>query len=228
MADIFQEVQEDLRRDRLKALWDRYGTVVIVLAALIVLGVGGWRGYQYYEAQAAAKAGDRYLEATRLSADGKAEEARKAFAAIAADAPAGYQTLARLREADEAAKGDAAGALRLYQQVVADGATDPMLRDAARIRGAYVAVDAGTRDDVKRLVEPLATPDGAWSTLAREALGLAAFKAGDMADARRHFEAIVSDPTAPGTTRQRADLMLAVLPPPASAVRDADAAKPTN
>ena len=215
MADIFQEVQEDLRRERAKALWDRYGTLMIVLAALVVLGVGGWRGYQYYEAQAAATTGDRYAEATRLAADGKADDAREAFAAIAADAPGGYRTLARLREADELAKTDATAALKLYQEIVASGGGDAMLRDAARVRGAYVAVDAGSRDDVRKLAEPLVTPDGAWSMLAREALGLAAYKAQDMIDARRHFETIVSDPNAPGTTRQRADLMLAVLPPPA-------------
>lgn len=233
MADIFQEVQEDLRRDRLKAIWDRYGTAIVVVAALIVAGVGGWRAYGYYQAQAAAAAGDRYEAAAKLAEDGKSEEARKAFAAIVADGPVGYRAIARLREADEAAKSDKAAALKLYQGVADDGAADGSLRDAARVRGAYIAVDAGSRDDVRKLAEPLATPDGAWEALAREALGLAAFKAGDMADARRHFEAVVADPDAPGSTRQRADLMLAVLPP-AAAKENAkdpatkDSAKPTN
>ncbi|RXF74795.1 tetratricopeptide repeat protein [Hansschlegelia zhihuaiae] len=225
MADIFQEVQEDLRRDRLKALWDRYGTLIVTVAVLVVLGVGGWRAYEYYQARTAQAAGDRYQQAADLIEQGKGEEAIKAFAALAGDGPAGYRTLARLREADETLKTDKAAALKLYQAIVADGSTDPMLRDAARIRGAYAAVDAGSRADVKSLAEPLVAPDGAWTTLAREALGLAAYKEGDIDDARRNFDAIVSNPEAPGSTRQRADLMLNVLPPAAPA---ADAAKPTN
>lgn len=225
MTDIFHEIQDDLRRDRMKALWDRYGTLVVIAALLIVAGVGGWRGYAYWQASAAADAGDRYIAATRLSAEGKPEEARKAFEALAADAPEGYATLARLRAADEVAEKDKAAALKLYQAIVDDGATDDMLRQAARVRGAYTAVDAGSREDVRKLAEPLASPEGPWTVLAREALGLAAFKANDMDDARRQFEAIVSDPDAPGGSRQRADLMLSVLPPPAA---NPAPAKPAN
>lgn len=225
MADIYHEIQEDLRRDRLKALWSRYGGVVVAVAALLVAGIGGWRGYEYFQMRAAMAAGDRYQAATKLAQDGKSAEARAAFAAIAADAPPGYATLARLREADEAAKTDPAAALTLYQALAEDGAVDPLLRDAARARGAYVAVDAGSRDDVRRLAEPLAVDGGAWRHLAREALGLAAYKAEDVAEARRHFEALVADSEAPGSARQRADLVLAVLPP--SPPADASA-KPTN
>lgn len=225
MADIFQEVQEDLRRDRLKAFWDRYGTAIVVVMVIVVAGVGGWRGWQYYEAQQAAAAGDRYQAAAALAEDGKDAEARAAFAALAADAPAGYRALSKLREADEAAKADKPGALKLYQAIVNDSATDAQLRDAARLRGAYLAVDAGSRDDVKALAEPLASANGAWTSLAREALGLGAYKAGDMADARKQFEAVVADPEAPGSSRQRADLMLAVLPAPDA---PKDAPKPTN
>ena len=222
MADIFQEVQEDLRRDRLKAFWDRYGTALLVAAAIVVLGVGGWRGYQYMEARASAQAGDQYQAASRLSEEGKSDEARKAFAEIGTNGPAGYKTLARLREADEIAKTDKAGALKLYQAIADDSSADAMLRDAARIRGGYTAVDVGSVADVRKLVEPLAANDGAWKSLAREALGLAAYKAGDMAEARRQFEAVVSDMSAVGNVRQRVDLMLAVLPAPAPADKPAN------
>lgn len=230
MTDIFHEIQDDLRRDRMKALWDRYGTVVVLVAALIVAVVGGWRGYEYWKASEAADAGDRYIAASRLSAEGKVEEAKAAFAALAADAPGGYETLSRLREADEVARGDKAAALKLYMAIVNDGSADEMLRNAARIRGAYTAVDGGSRDDVRKLAEPLAAPGGQWTPLAREALGLAAFKAGDFEDARRQFDAVVSDPDAPGGARQRADLMLSVLPaaPPPAQKPAGDAAKPAN
>lgn len=226
MADIFQEVQEDLRRDRLRAFWDRYGSAIVAVMVLVVIGVGGWRGWQYYENQQAQAAGDRYEAASKLADDGKSAEARAAFAAIATEAPAGYRTIAKLREADEAAKADKPAALKLYQAIANDSAADAQLRDAARVRGAYVAVDAGSREDVRALAESLAATDGPWSTLAREAIGLAAYKAGDMADARKQFEAVVADPEAPGSSRQRADLMLAVLPPAPAPAKDA--AKPTN
>jgi hypothetical protein len=219
MTDIYHEVQEDLRRDRMKALWARYGGLLVTVLALTAAGVGGWRAYEYYQARAAAEAGDRYQAAAKLAADGKTDEARAAFAAIAADAPAGYKTLARLREAAAVVPAQPAEALKIYKTVIDDPAVDPLLRDVARVRGAYVAVDVAPVDEVRRLVETLAVDGGAWRHGAREALGLAAYKAGDPAEARRQFEAIVADADAPGSFRQRADLMLSVLPAPAPATK---------
>ncbi|MGA0530939.1 tetratricopeptide repeat protein [Hansschlegelia sp. KR7-227] len=229
MSDIFHEVQEDLRRDRLKAFWDRWGGLVLVVAAVLVLAVGGWRGYEFWKARESAAAGDRFQAASKLAEDGKAKEAREAFAAIAADGPAGYRAIAKLREANETASEDPAAALKLYQAIAEDSASDPMLRDAARVRGAYLAVDDGTAEDVRKLADPLVAGSGPWRHLAREALGLAAYKDGDAAAARRNFEAVVSDPDAPAGARQRADLMLAVLPPAEAPAAAAGAdGKPTN
>jgi hypothetical protein len=223
MSDIYHEIQEDLRRDRLKAIWARYGTAIVIVAALVVVGAASWRGYEYYGARKAAEAGDRYEAASRLAEEGKADEARAAFAAIAANGPEGYAALARFREANELAKTDKPGALKLYQ-AIADGASDPMLRDAARTRAAYIGVDAAGLDEVKRLAEPL-VGSNEWGSLAREAIGLAAYKANDAVEARKQFEAIVADADAPGATRQRADLMLSVLPPAAAVEAPV---KPTN
>jgi len=97
VADIFHEVDEEVRRERLQKLWDRYSIYVIALAVLIVSAIGGWRGYEYWEAKKAAAAGAAFESALNLSEAGKHAEAESAFAKIAAEAPAGYRILARLR-----------------------------------------------------------------------------------------------------------------------------------
>ncbi|GLK80024.1 tetratricopeptide repeat protein [Methylopila turkensis] len=217
MTDIFHEVQEDLRRERLQRLWTRYGWLIVAVAVLLVAAAGGWRGYEYWQARQAEAAGDRYQAAARLAEEGKADEAKAAFAELAANAPAGYQALARLREAAEVVKSDPAAALKLYEAVANDSAADALLRDAARVRAGYVAVDHASRDEVRKLVEALAVDNGPWRQAAREVLGLAAYKAGDLVDARRQFEALVSDPETGQGARQRADLMLSVMPAAAAA-----------
>ena len=97
MADIFHEVDEEVRRERLQKLWERYGTYFIALAVLVVLGVGAWRGYQWWQDKQAAAAGAKFEAALVLSQQGKHSEAEAAFAEIAAKAPAGYAMLARFR-----------------------------------------------------------------------------------------------------------------------------------
>jgi hypothetical protein len=43
MSDIFQEVEEDVRRERYEKLWKKYGNYIIALAVLIVAGVAAWQ-----------------------------------------------------------------------------------------------------------------------------------------------------------------------------------------
>ncbi|MGA7040123.1 MAG: tetratricopeptide repeat protein, partial [Pseudolabrys sp.] len=57
MADIFHEVDEEVRREQLKKLWDRYSLYLIAAAILIVAAIAAWRGYEYWVAKRAATAG---------------------------------------------------------------------------------------------------------------------------------------------------------------------------
>ena len=104
MSDIFQEVDEEVRREQLKKLWDRYGIYVMVAAVLVVAGIAAWRGYQWWEAKKAAEAGAAFEMASTLADAGKHADAETAFAKIATDGTSEYRHLARLREAAELAR----------------------------------------------------------------------------------------------------------------------------
>ena len=97
MSDIFHEVDEEVRREQLKKLWDRYGNFVIAALILVVVGVAAWRGYAWWEARKAAEAGAAFEAASTLAEAGKRSEAEAAFGKIAADGTSGYRHLARLR-----------------------------------------------------------------------------------------------------------------------------------
>jgi hypothetical protein len=86
MSDIIREVDEELRHERYMKLWDRYGLYLVGAALIVVIGVGGWRGYEWYSAREAAKSGARFEAAMQLSADGKRAEAEAAFNELARDA----------------------------------------------------------------------------------------------------------------------------------------------
>ena len=113
MTELFDEVDEDLRREQLARLWKKHGWLILTVATLIVAAVGGWRGYQYFEAQKAAAAGASFEAATTLADQNKHSEAEAAFARIATEGSAGYRALARLRAAAEAAARDPQGAVKL-------------------------------------------------------------------------------------------------------------------
>ena len=120
MSELFSEVDEEVRRDQLKKLWERYSIYIVAGALLIIAAVGGWRGYQYLEAKKAAEAGAAFDKAIELAEQNKHAEAETAFTELAAKAPSGYRMLARLRAAAEAANRDPKAAAKLYDEIAAD------------------------------------------------------------------------------------------------------------
>ena len=91
MSDIFNEVDEEVRREQLKKLWERYGNLIIAAAFLVVAGVAAWRGYEYWQARKAAEAGAVYESALKLSDEGKHTEAEDAFGKLATQGTSGYR-----------------------------------------------------------------------------------------------------------------------------------------
>lgn len=208
MSDIFTEVEEDLRRERFKQLWQRYGIFVIALALLIVLGVAGWRGWEWWSARKAAEAGARFESAMQLAREGKAKEADEALADLAKTGPSGYAQLARFRRAAELGKRDSGAAVREYDAIAADANLPQLARDLAKLRAGLILLDGNARGEVTARVEALAQAGNPWRHSARELMAFAGWKAGDVAATRQWAEAIVTDAEAPPGARQRGQMLL--------------------
>lgn len=205
---FFREVDQELRQDQAKALWDRYGPLAIGGAIAIVLATAAWVGYDYWRETRANASGDAYSQALDLARDGKTEEARAALAALEADGYGSYPILARLRTATlHAEAGDHAAAIQAFDAAAADTSVPQPIRDMARLRAGLLLVDHGSYDDVSARVEALAVDTNALRHSAREALALAAWKAGRFADAATLFTQITDDQGAPQNVRQRAQMM---------------------
>jgi hypothetical protein len=223
MADLFDEVGDDLRREKINRLWQRYSLAIIGGAVLIVAGVAGWRVYEHWQTTRAAGAGDAYRSALSAAANGDNAAAADALVAFSSDAPADYARLARLRAGTErAAAGEVDTALSLFEQVAEDGSASAALRDLARLRAAMVAVDSEPLDQIRARVAGLDTPANSFRHAARELIAVAAVKAEAWTEARAALATLTGDPEVPGDYRQRAEIMEELIrsvigPAPASA-----------
>jgi hypothetical protein len=213
VSELFDEVDEEVRREQLKKLWDRYSVYFIALMVLIVAAVGGWRGYQYLEAKKAAEAGAAFEKAVELSEQAKHAEAETAFTELAAKAPSGYRTLARLRAAAEAAARDPKAAAKLYDDIAADRSVGGEWQDLAKIRAAGLLVDSASYADMQQRLESSATPKSTFRHSAREMLALSAWRNNDATAARKWLDAIAEDGETPSGLRSRAEALQALLPP---------------
>jgi hypothetical protein len=210
VSDVFREVDEEVRREQLKKLWDRYGNFVVAAAFLIVAGIAGWRGYEWWEAKKAAESGAAFEAASSLAEAGKHGEAEAAFARIAAEGTSGYRSLARLREAAELAQIDAKAALAAYEKIAADGSVGSVLADLATLRAGAILIDAGAFEEARMKLEPLTANDRTFRHTAREFLVLAAWRAGDITLGKRWIDMIMTDLQTPSTTRSRVEMLVAL------------------
>jgi hypothetical protein len=213
VSELFDEVDEEVRREQLKKLWDRYSLFIIAAAILVVAAVGGWRGYQYLEAKKAAVAGDAFNKAIELSDQGKHEDAEKAFADLATKAPYGYRMLSRFREAGEIATRDPKAAAEMFDKLAADSSIGAEQQDLARIRAAGLLVDSASYADMKQRLEKDTVPEATFRHVARELLALSAFHANDIAATRQWLDEISADAETPPSLRSRAQALQGLLPP---------------
>jgi hypothetical protein len=215
VSDIFTEVDEEVRREQLKKLWERYGNYIIAACVLMVAAVAAWRGYDYWQFRRAAESGAAYDAAAQLATEGKHSDAEAAFAKLAADGTSGYRVLARLREAAEIAERDPKAAVAAYDKIAGETTGQPLVSELASIRAAFLLVDTAKLAEMTERLEPLAQPSGAFRHTARELLALSAWRNGDTAAARRWTEAAKNDPEAPSGVRSRMDVLASLLPEPA-------------
>jgi hypothetical protein len=213
VSELFDEIDEDVRRDQLKKLWDQYSIYIVAGALLIIAAVGGWRGYQYLEAKKAAEAGAAFDKASELSEQNKHAEAETAFTDLAAKAPSGYRMLARLRAAAELAQRDPPAAVKLYDDMATDRSIGAPEQDLAKVRAAALLLETSGYPGMLQRLEPATAPGATFRHTARELLALSAWRANDTSAARQWLDMIANDGDTPPSLRSRAEALQALLPP---------------
>lgn len=209
---FIREVNEDLRSDFFKQMWRRYGKIIIGVAFLIVAGTAAKSGYEYYRTTQASASGDRFLTAMKLASDNKVDDSIAAFKELETQGYGSYPVLARMRAATlTAEKGDVKGAIAAFKVIGTDMSIPQAIRDAARLRAAFLMIDTATYDDVSSQIQDMAIPANNFRNSAREALGLAAFRAGDMKKANDWFKQIADDSEAPRNVVTRAQMLLDLI-----------------
>lgn len=209
---IFREVDEAVRHDQLKALWNKYGIIVMSGAVLIVASVSGYKFWNFWQAEQAAKNGARFVGGITLLEDKKTSDAVEVFKSLSDDAPSGYRILARFQLAAVYAKeGKSVEAVKLYEELADNSSINSVQQGFAKIQAAALRVDEASFDEMLKRIEELAVTGNPWRHSARELLGLSAYRTSDMAVAERYFNVMLSDQQTPQNMRQRAEMMLSLL-----------------
>ena len=208
---LAREVDEELRREQLLKLWEKFGSYIDAAAALVVVGVGGVKYYQYRTMVAAQAAGAEFAAAARDAGSGKAAGAQKVLENLSKSGLAGYSQLARLRLAAAAREsGKTEEAVAIYDSIAKE-ASDPLIAGYANLQAASLKLDTADWTAMQNRLNDLTGDTNPWRASARELLGLAALKAGKTEEARQQFQKLLVDQSVPPSLSERARIMMAVL-----------------
>jgi hypothetical protein len=219
VVDIFDEVSDDLRTERAAILLRRYGGLLIIAAVAVLIGVGAQQGWTWYQTRQNQEAATGYIGITdKIAGQGatptnaQAVADAKSLTDFAASAPAGYRNIAKLRAAGLlVSAGNVMGAETLWNQIAADDAADPLLRDLANLLWTQHALGTAPDNEVADRLQPLTAPENPYHALAQETQALLYMNEGKTDSAKAIFSQLAADPTAPDGVRNRADGLLAKL-----------------
>jgi hypothetical protein len=212
VGDIFQEVDEEVRRDRFNKFWKGYGVYVIAAGVALVLGTAASVGWGEYNAQRQQQDSDRFAAAIALATAGKQDEATSAFRVLSTEAQDGYALFARFRTADaQKEAGDIGGAIQTFEEITADTSVDTLYRNLASLLTIMHTIDDGEPEQLRAGLMPLLAGDGVWRHSARELSGALALRVGDRELAKIEFQKLADDVLAPPGVRARATEILQIL-----------------
>lgn len=235
MSDIFQEVEEDVRRERFEKLWKQYGDYAIAAVAAVAVGVAGFQLWTKYETQKRFEASRTFMQAQAAAESGNTQAATATFGTLAKSGPSGYATIATFSQANnQLATENRAQALEIYKSLA--GKDSSQIGSAARIRAAWIMVETTPRSELETWLAPLNVQSNAWHYMAQEILAYADYRAGALDQAQREYQVLADDKDSPSGLRARSNAMATFLKaggdknfgsvpkPPAPAIPGLDAA----
>ena len=204
----FQEIDDAVRQDDLKAWWKRWGSYVVAGAVVLVVAMAGLVGWRQYDASRRATASTAYsIALSKIGQDNAA--ARSELDKMAENAPEPYRWLAALASAQlrNTPEEQVAALLAVAPQLPTE------LSDLAIVIAGYRSIGTPKADEVAAKVQALAAPERPFHVSAVEIDALAAARKGDLAAARKMWNEIAKDAGAPQGAQQRAQALLGLYGP---------------
>jgi hypothetical protein len=211
VSEIFQEVEEEFRREQMAKLWAKYRIPVVGGAVALVLAVAGYQGWTYWQAERISASSRSFDAAVQLQVGQNTKGAAEGFAKLSAEGTSGYAILAKFQEAAlRAEMGEQKTALKLYEEISRESA-DPLFRDFAMLRSGLLTIESAALGDTKKRIEQIATGSGPWRVLAMELLAYASWREGKNDEALKLYAQIDAIPSVPANTKRRAMEMKALI-----------------
>ncbi len=224
----FKEVDDEVRRERMHALWKAYGKYLISMVVGVVLVVAGREGWSEYKRT--TEEGHAAVFAEAVTAAALVEDPTSIWTDAEADTGPSYGALGQLRLAAsllDASKTDEA--LAVYKALSTDSTADIRFRELATLNSAIIISDKKNDAATARsLLSSISQKGKIWYHSATEQLAILDIVEGNLDAALNKISQLENDPQTPQAIRSRSTQFRSVIESAQKAAPTIEASESTD
>ena len=207
MSDILRQVDEDLRKERLTSLWNRFKIYIISITLLLIISVSV---YQYLEISKYNEKVSTIEKYYKASNNGSINEILDELETIKTSNKFS-QNLIDLKMADiHLVKGNKELGLEKLEQIF-KSKNKSILGDLALYKYLMLKIDEVTLDEVNNLIENFNSKENKFNHLFSELLGIKNIIDGQYSEGKIIFESLLNDVSVSSEIKIRADKYLNII-----------------
>ena len=168
MADIFDEVSEELKQDQLIQIWKKYSKLIITLISLIIISLISYQAYITWNKKKIEAISEQYFQALEELEDKNYSESHNLFLKNSQNDKSGYGTLSLFGLAESNYQNMKIDEMLLnYQTIYSNENIDIFYRNLSRIL-SVLKDNKSSFDKQKLLLEPILNSPSKLQILAAE------------------------------------------------------------
>ena len=210
MSNLFNEIDEDLRQDKLKTLWNKYRAAVFTFVIVIALGLTSSEFYQYWSTSKEKNSGLIFSEIIDNIIQGDIQLAQDNIDKLSNEGTKNYKSYALVLKSDLLlSQGNLIEVEKIYDEII-DTTNNSLLKNLAILKLSYIKVDNYSFDQMNQELGDL-LGDKTLGLFAHEILAMSAYKNEVYDKGIASLEIILSDERTTNNMFDRAQMMLKVL-----------------
>ena len=211
MSNLFNEIDDDLRQDRLKTIWATYKNSIYTAVIVISLVLIGSEAYQYYSQSKSEKSGLILSQIVESATGDESQLINDYIDELLESGTSDYKTYALLLKSDNFISQNKLDDARETYMDLVKKAENSLIRDLAKLKLSYLNVDRVSFDQIQEDLSSMLESDNPLSLFAYEVLAMSAYKHGSYESGIEYLNIIIKSEKTTNGMFDRAQMMLRVM-----------------
>lgn len=210
---LFQEINEEIKNEKIMAFWKKYGLYALILVVVALTIAVSYESIVAWKNKKAQTWSDAYAYAFNLQIQGNYDKSIAVFQEMADKNDGIYRDFSLLQIANIYLEQDKVNeAMTTLQKIIDNDDANPNLKNVALIKLVSYKLENAPAEEINKLLEPIINANNVWTNVALELKAMLAIRENDLATAKDLYSQILnSGANLQESMKTRAQDMLAVL-----------------